>query len=61
MDAARTNCSIVAYDQSQKESARWNFVNAWPSKVVGPDMDSGAVDYMVEDMTIVHEGVVRVS
>ena len=61
VDAARTNCSIVAYDQGNTEIARWNFTNAWPSKVVGPDMDSGAVDYMVEDMTIVHEGVIRVS
>jgi phage tail-like protein len=61
IDTARTNCSIVAYSQDQTEIARWNFTNAWPSKVVGPDMDSGSVDYMVEDMTIVHEGVIRVS
>jgi phage tail-like protein len=61
IDSARTNCSIVAYSQDQTEIARWNFTNAWPSKVVGPDMDSGSVDYMVEDMTIVHEGVIRVS
>ena len=61
VDAARTNCSIVAYDQGNTEIARWNFVNAWPSKVVGPDMDSGSTNYMVEDMTIVHEGVIRVS
>jgi phage tail-like protein len=61
VDAARTNCSIVAYNQENTEIARWNFTNAWPSKVVGPEMDSGGVNYMVEDVTIVHEGVIRVT
>ncbi|MBN1177968.1 MAG: phage tail protein [Anaerolineae bacterium] len=58
---ARTNCSIVAYNQSNEEIARWNLDNAWPSKVTGPEMDSGSQDYMVEEITIVHEGLARVS
>jgi phage tail-like protein len=61
IDDARTNCSIIAYAQDNTEIARWNFENAWPSKVVGPDMDSGSTNYMIEDVTIVHEGVERVS
>ena len=61
IEEARTNCSIVAYSQDNKEIARWNFENAWPSKVVGPEMDSGSTNYMIEDLTIVHEGVLRVS
>lgn len=61
IDKARTNCSIVAYSQDSKEIARWNFENAWPSKVVGPEMDAGSTNYMVEDLTIVHEGVIRIS
>ena len=61
IDDARTNCSIVAYSQDNAEIARWNFENAWPSKVIGPDMDAGSTTYMVEDVTIVHEGVERVS
>ena len=61
IDKARTHCSIVAYSQDNKEIARWNFENAWPSKVTGPEMDSGSTNYMIEDLTIVHEGVVRVS
>ena len=61
VEAGRTNCSIVAYNQENKEIARWNFENAWPSKVVGPEMDSGSTNYMIEDITIVHEGVTRVS
>lgn len=61
IDEARTNCSIVAYSQDNTEIARWNFESAWPSKVVGPEMDAGSTNYMIEDVTIVHEGVERVS
>ena len=61
IEGARTNCSIIAYSQDNTEIARWNFENAWPSKVVGPQMDSGSTTYMMEDVTIVHEGVERVS
>ncbi len=61
IEKARTNCSIVAYSQDNKEIARWNFERAWPSKVTGPEMDAGSTNYMIEDLTIVHEGVIRVS
>jgi len=61
IDEARTNCSVVAYNQMNEEVARWNLDNAWPSKVTGPEMDAGSTDYMVEEITIVHEGMTRVS
>ncbi len=61
VDDARTNCSIIAYNQGNEEIARWNLEAAWPTKVVGPDMDSASTDYMVEEMTIVHEGMWRVT
>ena len=61
VDDARTNCSVTAYNQANEEIARWNLDNAWPSKVVGPEMDSGSQDYMVEEVTIVHEGMSRAS
>jgi phage tail-like protein len=61
VEDARTNCSVVAYNQANEEIARWNFENAWPTKVTGPEMDSGGTDYMVEEITIVHEGVERAS
>jgi phage tail-like protein len=61
IDDARTNCSVVAYNQANEEIARWNLDNAWPSKVTGPEMDAGSTDYMVEEITIVHEGMSRVS
>ncbi len=61
IEKARTNCSIIAYSQDNKPLARWEFTRAWPSKVVGPEMDSGSTNYMVEEVTIVHEGMERVS
>jgi phage tail-like protein len=60
VDDARTNCSIIAYSQDQQPIARWEFTNAWPSKVVGPELDSGSTEYMIEEVTIVHEGMERV-
>lgn len=61
IEDARTNCSIVAYNQGNEEIARWNFENAWPSRVTGPEMDAGSQMYMIEEITIVHEGMERVS
>jgi phage tail-like protein len=62
MQGARINCSVVALaSDGTTEVARWNFENAWPSKVSGPEMDAGGQDYMVEEITIVHEGVERVA
>ena len=61
VDDARTNCSVTAYNQANEEIARWNLDNAWPSKVVGPEMDSGSQNYMIEEVTIVHEGMARAS
>jgi phage tail-like protein len=58
---ARTNCSIIAYDQENSEVGRWDFENAWPSKVDGPAPKSDSSDLLIEEVTIVHEGLVRVS
>ena len=61
VEDARTNCSIIAYNQANDPIARWNFVAAWTIKVTGPDLDSGSTEYMVEEMIIVHEGMWRES
>jgi phage tail-like protein len=61
IEKARTNCAIIAYSQENKPVARWEFVNAWPSRVVGPELDAGAAQYMIEEVVIVHEGMDRVS
>jgi phage tail-like protein len=56
---ARKNGSIIMYDQTNTEVARWNFVNGWPSKLDGPSLSSEGNEVSVESLTIVHEGIVR--
>ena len=46
-------------DQSLKPVAKWDFENAWPSKVSGPQAQSDSNNYGVEELTIVHEYIVR--
>jgi phage tail-like protein len=58
---ARKNGSIVAYDQTLTEVARWNFENGWPSKVDGPAPKSDADENMVEELTITHEYITRIA
>ena len=60
VDAARTNGSIIMLDQELTPVAQWDFENAWPSKVSGPQVQSDSNNYGVEELTIVHEYIVRV-
>jgi phage tail-like protein len=57
--SARKNGSIVMYDQMLQEVARWNFENAWPSKLSGPAPKADGNEIGVEELTIVHEYIVR--
>lgn len=57
---ARTNGSIIMYDQEGKEQARWNFLSAWPSKISGPTPKSDSNEIGVEELTLVHEYIERV-
>jgi len=56
---ARRNGSVIMFNQSLEEVARWNFENAWPSKVSGPAMKSDSNEFGVEELVIVHEGLYR--
>jgi len=57
---ARKNGSIVMYDRELKEAARWNFSNAWPSRISGPAPKSESNEIGIEEITIVHESIARV-
>ena len=59
IDSARRNGSIVLYDSTAKEVARWNFMNGWPSKWKGADLNAGENAVAVEEITITHEGLER--
>jgi phage tail-like protein len=56
----RKNGSIVTYDlQNRREVARWNFVNAWPTKWEGPAFNATGNEVAVETLVLAHEGIVR--
>jgi phage tail-like protein len=58
---ARANGSITMMDSEYTPVARWDFVNAWPSKISGPALKVDSNEFGVEEITIVHEGIKRVS
>ena len=58
---ARKNGSIVMFDQELAEKARWNFVNGWPTKITGPAPKADSNEIGVEELTIAHELITRVT
>jgi phage tail-like protein len=60
VDGARTHCSILMMNREGAPVAQWDFNNAWPSKVTGPELKSDSNDYGVEEIVIVHEGMTRI-
>ena len=57
LDVARKNGSFVLYDYAGGETGRWYLTNCWPSKVAINGMQAGSSDVLVEEMTLVHEGL----
>jgi phage tail-like protein len=57
IDEARKNGSIVLYDYAGGEINRYNFRNAWPSKVGLSGLQAGSSDVLLEEMTLAHEGL----
>jgi phage tail-like protein len=47
-------------DRERKEAARWDFENAWPSKVTGPSIKSDSNEFGIEEFVLQHEGLKRV-
>jgi phage tail-like protein len=58
---ARTNGSIVMFSPDGKEVARWNFINAWPSKLTGPTANATNNEVGIEELELTHEGYERVA
>jgi phage tail-like protein len=61
MKDARANCSIIMMDRNYEDLAHWDFVNAWPSKVSGPSLKADSNEFGIEEMVLVHEGIMRTS
>jgi phage tail-like protein len=60
VEQARKNGSIVMFDQAGREMARWDFVEAWPSKITGPNANADNNEIGIEELEITHEGYRRV-
>jgi phage tail-like protein len=57
---ARKNGSVIMFNQQGQEVARWNFVNAWPSKLSGPNANATTNEVAIEELELTHEGYERV-
>jgi phage tail-like protein len=58
---ARLAGSIYMHSQEGDIVAQWDFEAGWPSKISGPQVKSDSNEIGVEELTIVHEGIKRVS
>ena len=55
----RKDGSVVVYDASNKEVARWNFFNAWPSKISNDSFSATSAEASSETITFVIERLER--
>ncbi len=51
------NLSVIVYDSEGKETARWNFVKAYPIRWVGPTLHGDTNDVAVETLELAHAGI----
>jgi phage tail-like protein len=58
--SSRKAASVSVYDQAGEMKARWELLNAYPTKYEGPKLEAGANDVANETLTLVHEGIKRV-
>ena len=60
VDDARCSGTISMVNQAGETVASWTFDRCWPTKVSGPQFNSGGNEVGVEELEIVHEGMRRV-
>jgi phage tail-like protein len=56
IDGARRDVSIVLYDSTREEVARWDLERAWPAAWKVSDFNAGEDQIAVQEVTIAHEG-----
>lgn len=59
--SARKNGTITMYNTQGTAVAKWNFINAWPSRITGPNVNAAENGVAIEELEITHEGYERVS
>lgn len=58
---SRKNISLILIDEEGNDKARWNIIEAWPTKYDPSDFSAKGSEVVIESLEIVHEGVSRVS
>ncbi|MFV1950666.1 MAG: phage tail protein [Nitrospinota bacterium] len=58
---ARKNISLILIDEEGNDKARWDIVEAWPTKYDSSDFSAKGNEVVIETLEIVHEGITRVS
>ncbi len=53
----RFNGSIVLLDISGQERWRWNFLQAYPVKWIGPNLRASAAEVALETLELAHNGI----
>lgn len=61
VNEARANGSIIMCNQQLDDVARWDFTNAWPVKISGPSIKADSNEIGIEELTLAHENIIRVS
>jgi phage tail-like protein len=56
----RRNGSVILLDDRGQEQVRWNFVNSWPCKYIGPTLAAKSNEVAIETLELAHEGLERV-
>lgn len=58
---ARKDISLILIDEEGKDKARWDIVQAWPTKYDPSDFSAKGNEVLIETLELVHEGITRVS
>src|SRR5947209_10870712 len=59
MTDARKNGTVTMFNQKGEAVAKWDFFNAWPSKLSGPSANAGSNEVAIEELELAHEGYER--
>jgi phage tail-like protein len=60
VDDNRRDGSVTMFNQNGDPVASWEFKNAWPSKVTGPQPKADSTELGIEELTLSHEYIKRV-
>jgi phage tail-like protein len=61
VEESRHDGSITMFDHELTPVARWEFKRAWPVKVTGPQPKADSNEIGIEELTLAHEYISRVS